>query len=77
MALYVAVDCQRQCAKGVHLRMYVPTYVYRRHVRNISPCNGSSLQVRTLEKEMRNAIDEVCRKTKLPAVGGVENDFLT
>ena len=47
------------------------------HVRNISPCNGSGLQVRTLEKEMRNAIDEVCRRTKLPPVGGVENDFLT
>ena len=29
------------------------------------------------EKEMRNAIDEVCRKTKFPAVGGEENDFLT
>ena len=29
------------------------------------------------EKEMRNAIDEVCRKTKFPAVGGAENDFLT
>jgi len=29
------------------------------------------------EKEMRNAIDEVCRETKLPAVDGVENAFLT
>ena len=28
------------------------------------------------EKEMRNAIDEVCRKTKFPAVGGVKNYFL-
>ena len=27
------------------------------------------------EREMRNAIDEVCRKTKLPAVGSVENDL--
>ena len=27
--LYVAVDCQRQHAEGVHLHTYVPTYVDR------------------------------------------------
>ena len=29
MVLYVAVDRQGRCMKGVHLRTYVPTYVDR------------------------------------------------
>ena len=75
MVLYVAVDRQRQLAKGVHLRMYLLTWIAGACTQHFPLQRLQSAS--TSEKETRNAIDEVCRKTKLPAVGGVENDCLT
>ena len=41
----------------------------RQHAKGVHLCTYLLQSTSTLEKEMRNAIDEVCCKTKLPAVG--------